>query len=173
MIIDYEDQFGRVISKEKEISLGRLRSSKSFNLSNRSGATLSYGVVSSSEESNGLISMVEPVDISSKTSGTWNVFTNFDWLTSSESLHGLTMNVKLPSNIEAQITTHTVLIQKTASSWSYVRKISVGQSFITTLGEQYFLAEDLHSPDLEWFDNLSLAQDGKLRLLIYGIQVVV
>ena len=157
LMIDYEDQFGRVISKEKEISLGKLRSSQNFNLNNRSGARLSYGVVSPDREFTGLVSMVEPVAVSEETTGPWRVHTNFDWLASSDSLRGLAMNLKLPSKIESKLTSYTVLLRKASNSWSYVQNVSVGQTLTTTMGEQYSLAEDLYSPDLRWFEGRSLA----------------
>ena len=96
------NRFPVFISKEK-VSLGKLRSSQDFNLNNRSGARLSYGVVSSDREFTGLVSMVEPVAVSEETTGPWRVHTNFDWLASSDSLRGLAMNLKLPSKIESNL----------------------------------------------------------------------
>lgn len=158
LMIDYEDQFGRMISKEKEISLGKFRTSQSFQLSGASGASLRYSYRPSNSELNGLISLIEPSQSNVFTTGPWRISADLDWIASSGSLKGTSVTIELPGQLSTLISTHSVLLRKDANSWVFDQSLSKASSLQTTLGQRYMLAEDIYPPQILWRENYALTQ---------------
>ena len=156
LMIDYEDQFGRTISKQKEVSLGSFRTSRAFQLTGGKGVNLSYSGLASRVDRVGVVAITEPSSYVSSSSGPWRLKGDFNWIASTDSLRGIPIQIRLSSKLDSQISSHTVLLKKDLGRWVFDQKLSRSKTIQTSLGIDYMMAEDLYPPEILWRDKMSL-----------------